>query len=326
VDATNDARTRTSWARRLLPAALLGLAACHAVPPAAPPPADPGPPPASQTRLASARPSPSAPVSAGETTLAGVACLAPARLSLARLGAGAVLSAELGPIEGPFAVLEGHTAVLLVGGRLVEATTGATVTLARPGEAEPRVVGLARRPAGPLVLVVGRRLEVRTRQGLVPLVPLPGDGWQVTCGPGATYLHDPAARPGAVHAIDDDLRTATLLELADGVTAVCPTSDGVAVGTPGVVWRLSPGAAPSTALRLEGLRPVGLAHDPRTGTLFVSDGQQVLAVVDGVPLPLVEGLGGTLACVDEGAETALWILDPARRVLARVAPLDWLGR
>lgn len=301
---------------------LLGLTACHAVPPAA----DPGAPPTAEARSASARPRPGAPVAAGEAALAGVRCLAPARLSLARLGAGPVLSPALGPIEGPFVVLEGRTAVLLAGGRLVEATTGAAVMLARPGGVEPHVVGLARRPAGPLVLVVGRRLEVRTRDGLVPLVPLPGDGWQVTCGPGAAYVHDPAARPGAVHAIDDDLRTARLVELPAGVTAVCPTSDGVAIGTPGVVWRLSPGAAPVAALRLAGLRPGGLAHDPRTGTLFVSDGQQVLAVIDGVPLPLVEGLGGTLACVDEGDGTALWILDPARRVLARVAPLDWLGR
>jgi hypothetical protein len=255
-----------------------------------------------------------------------VRCLAPARLGVVRLGDEVALPEALGPIAGPFVVLDGRTAVLVAGGRIVEASTAGAVALARAGEAEPVITGLARRPAGPLVAVAGRRLAVRTRDGLAPLVPLPGDGWQVTCGPGFTYVYDPAARPGALHAIDDDLRAAKLLELPEGVSTACATSDGVAVGTPGVVWRLSPGHRPRAALQLEGFHPVGLAHDPRTGTLFASDGEQVLAVIDGVPLPLVEGLGGALAFVEEDGGAGLWLLDPKRRVLARVAPLDWLGR
>lgn len=270
-------------------------------------------------------PRPSAPVEAGVTALEGVDCLAPARLSLIRFGDDVALPAAFGPIAGPFAVLEGRTALVLAGGRLVEATTGAALTLARDGEAEPVVAALARRPTGLLVVVVGRDLSLRTPDGLAPLVPLPGDGWQVACGPGAVYVYDPTVVPGPVHVIDDALRTAKLIELPYGVTAVCATTDGVAVATPGAVWSLRPGSAPTAALMLPKFRPVGLAHDPRTGTLFASDGRRVLAVVDGVPLPLVEGLGGALAWVDEGDGTALWILDPARRVLARVAPLDWIG-
>lgn len=313
----------------LLVTALLGLTGCQAA--SGPSVADerevvPAPGPPGPTAPPPTRPGPSAPVDAGVASLEGVRCLAPARVGLVRLGEGPALPEELGRISGAFAVLDGRTAVLVAGGRLVEATTGAALRLGGPGGAEPLVTGVARRSGGPLVVVVGRQLAVRTRDGLVPLVPLPGDGWRVTCGPGAAYLFDPAARPGAVHVIDDDLRAAKLVELPDGVTAVCATSDGAAVGTPGVVWRLSPGAAPVAALRLDGFRPVGLAHDPRTGTLFASDGEQVLAVIDGMPLPLVEGLGGTLAFVDEGRGAALWVLDPRRRVLARVAPVDWLGR
>lgn len=269
------------------------------------------------------RPSPAAPSPTGETVALEARCLAPARVGIVRVGADATLSEELGPIGGSLAVLEGRTALLVAGNRVIETTTGAPLRLARGGATEPVVTSLGRRDSGLLLLVVGDQLVARTPAGLASLATLPGAGWQVTCGPGAVYIHDPAARPGAVHALDDDLRSAKLLELEGGVTAVCATRDGVAVGTPGAVWSVTPTGV-NAALVLDGYAPYGLAQDPRTGTLFVSDGEGVLAVVDGVPLPLVDGLGGTLACVDEGEATTLWVLDPARRVMARVAPLDWL--
>jgi hypothetical protein len=250
--------------------------------------------------------------------LAGATCLRGIVLEAATIGGEPTLPAALGALGPDFEVVRDRGALLLAGGALRVA--GATDALV------PDVHAFSRAAGGRIAVVRGVALGTLVRGEVRVHVELPGPGWRVhAADDGRVYAFDPARAPGALFALDlEQGRYALLVELPAAIRAVTTCGPRVFVVAGGQAFALAPGAPAALLLDEPGRTFEGVAFDPDVATLFVSDAEGVSYVAFGHALPLVRGVGGPLRCPAGGG--ALYALDAARRVVARISGLELLAR
>jgi hypothetical protein len=242
-------------------------------------------------------------------------------VDLVQLGPGQPpLPASHGAIGPDFAVAGGLR--LLAGHRVVSPPSG------RGALARPSTLGTSRfapQASGALLLVSGRWLGVVEDGAFASRVELWEEGQQVAGGAaGAVYVASaPASKgPGSLYLLTPEGQ-AKLFEHPTAIRCLSADPDGVLVGVTGGALALSDGARPEVVLSVDGLQPVGVARPPGSPLAFVSSEDQVLAVRDGVGLPVLTGLGGPLRWSVE--DRALYVLDRDRRLLLRLGGLEDLG-
>lgn len=172
---------------------------------------------------------------------------------------------------------------------------------------------------GLLLAVRGTQLVAFGQNAFAPVYDLPNAGMSIAPGAGdAMYLYDRSAPDGhyGLYRLTPGRRAAKLLDSPAPIDAVADAGDRLFVAIGGVVFVARPGKPMTVAARLGGgAKIVSIAADG--ARLYLSDGSSVYALV-GRHVERVGAIPGGLLRVHDHA---LFVLDPATRLLVRVSPM-----